>query len=63
MPLWARMAIERLDACCDLRTRAMLDELLDGYARTYGVVVDEPTRAAARDLCRRRFVASYNDRA
>ena len=50
MPLWARIAIERLDGCCELRTQAMLDELMNGYATTLASVVYEPKRAAARDL-------------
>lgn len=61
LPLWARVAIERLDACAELRTQAMLDELLHGYAKTYGNVVDEPTRESCRRICRRRFLDSYSE--
>lgn len=61
LPLWARVAIERLDACAELRTEAMLDELLDSYAKTYGETVDEQTRASARHICRRRFLGSYSE--
>lgn len=55
LPLWARVAIERLDACNDLRTQRQLDELLDAYAKTYGVQVDDATRAAAQRICQDRF--------
>lgn len=55
LPLWARVAIERLDACSDLRTQRQLDEFLDAYAKTYGTEVDEATRTAARRICQERF--------
>jgi len=61
LPLWAKIAIERLDACAELRTESMLDELLDGYARTYGEPVDDQTRESARHICRRRFPGSYSE--
>lgn len=61
LPLWARVAIERLDACAELRTEPMLDELLDAYARTYGEAVDPQTRESARHVCRRRFLGSYSE--
>lgn len=61
LPLWAKVAIERLDACAELRTEAMLDELLDGYARTYGEAVDAQNRESARHICRRRFLGSYSE--
>lgn len=59
LPLWAKVAIERLDASTELRKEAMLDELLDGYARTYGETVDTQVRDSARHICRRRFMGSY----
>lgn len=59
LPLWARVAIERLDACADLRTESMLDELLTAYAKTYGEPVDEQTRESARHICRRRFLGTF----
>ncbi len=61
LPLWARVAIERLDAHAELRNEAMLDELLDSYARTYGETVDAQTRDSARHICRRRFMGSYTE--
>lgn len=55
LPLYAKLAIERLDADNDLRTESMLDELLQGYARTYGELVDLETCAASHRVCARRF--------
>ncbi len=52
---FAKLAIERLDADNDLRTESMLDALLQGYARTYGELVDLETCAAAHRICARRF--------
>ncbi|MCU7369986.1 hypothetical protein PEC18_03660 [Paucibacter sp. O1-1] len=59
LPLWAKIAIERLDASAELRNEAMLDELLESYARTYGELVDAQTRDSARHICRRRFMGTY----
>ena len=59
LPLWAKVAIERLDTNAELRDEAMLDELLGSYARTYGETVDAQTRDSARHICRRRFMGSY----
>ena len=61
LPLWAKVAIERLDADAQLRSEAMLDELIASYARSYGDSVDEHTRESARHICRRRFVCSYTE--
>lgn len=55
LPIFGKLAIERLDADNDLRTESMLDELLQGYARTYGELVDLETCAAAHRICARRF--------
>jgi hypothetical protein len=55
LPLWARVAIERLDACTGMRTQRQLVEFLDAYAKTYGVEVDDATRAATLCICRDRF--------
>jgi len=60
-PLWARIAIERLDACSELRTQRQLDEFLDAYAKTYGTEVDETTRTAAKLICRQRFGDSFKE--
>lgn len=59
LPLWAQVAIERLDACTELRNQAMLDELLTGYARTYGAAVPPEIRSAVRQICHLRFGESY----
>lgn len=61
LPLWARIAIERLDACSELRTQRQLDAFLDAYAKTYGTEVDETTRAAAKLICRQRFAGSFKE--
>lgn len=61
LPLWAKLAVERLDTCAELRTEPMLDELLEGYAKTYGETVDGQTRESARHICRRRFAGSYTE--
>lgn len=54
-PLWARVAVERLDACAGLRSEATLDELLIAYAKTYGEAVPAALRASVHELCRGRF--------
>jgi hypothetical protein len=61
LPLWAKVAIELLDADAALRSEAMLDELLDSYARCYAEAVDAQTRESARHICRRRFIGSYTE--
>src|SRR5207247_1820787 len=52
---FARIAIERLDADSALRSPAKLDELLDAYARTYGVECSPAERDSAHYTCSRRF--------
>ena len=54
-PQFARIAIERLDADCALRTSARLNELLDAYARTYGAECSQAERDSAHYTCSRRF--------
>lgn len=61
LPLWAKVAIERLDRDAELRSESVLDELLDSYAKTYGETVDAQTRDSARHICRRRFIGSYTE--
>lgn len=61
LPLWAGIAIERLDACSELRTQRQLDEFLNAYAKTYGTEVDETTRTAAKLICRQRFGDSFKE--
>ncbi len=60
LPLFAKIAIERLDADCDLRSNIMLDELLNSYAKTYGDQCDSQTRDSAHHICNRRFVSSFS---
>jgi len=55
LPMYAKIAIERLDSNSDLRTAAMLDELLNAYAKTYGEQVDEYIRESAHYRCEKRF--------
>lgn len=61
LPLWARVAIEWMDARPELRSEAKLDDLLLHFAAVNAVVVDEDTRQSARTVCRRRFMASYSE--
>lgn len=56
LPLFAKVAIERLDAAHQLRTAVKLDELLQAYAETYGLRVDLETCAAAHRICAARFL-------
>ena len=60
LPLWAMISIERLDTDSTLRTDGMLDELLNGYAVSYGLTVDEETRQTALQICKQRFGASFS---
>lgn len=55
LPLFAKVAIERLDADNDLRTGHVLDQLMQAYAATYGLTVDLHTCANAHAICTRRF--------
>lgn len=60
LPLFAKVAIERLDADADLRSNHKLDELLDSYASTYGMECDSVTRDSAHHICARRFGATFS---
>jgi hypothetical protein len=60
LPLFAKVAIERLDADHGLRDNAHLDELLNAYAATYGMDCDSITRDAAHSICARRFGDTYS---
>ena len=60
LPLFAKIAIERLDADSDLRSNIMLDELLDSYAKTYGLQCDSHCRDSAHHICNRRFGSSFS---
>ena len=55
LPLFARIAVEWLDADATKRTPAQLDAFLDAYAGTYGVQCDPDTRAKAHRFCAARF--------
>ena len=55
LPLFARLAIERIDADSDLRTGAKLDELLRAYAAQYRETCDDYTRQSAHAIASRRF--------
>ena len=61
IPLFAKVAIERLDADSDLRHAVQLDALLDAYATTYGQTCDDHTRFSAKHICSRRFGETYKD--
>jgi hypothetical protein len=55
LPLYARVAVERLDRDDSLRTGAQLDELLKAYAESMAHTVDLETCAAAHRVCSKRF--------
>ena len=59
LPLFAKVAIERLDADSDLRTSQKLNELLDAYSKTYGLVCDDHDRESSQYICSRRFGDSF----
>lgn len=48
LPLWAKVAIERLDADAALRSEAMLDELVTIPRQSRGHSGCEPLKAAVR---------------
>lgn len=55
LPLYAQLAVERLDRDERLRTGAQLDELLKAYAQATSHTVDLETCASAHRACARRF--------
>ena len=59
LPVFAKVAIERLHGNSDLRTANVLDSLLDAYASTYGLECDNHTRESAHHICARRFSESF----
>lgn len=59
LPLFAKLAIERLDSDSTLRTSAVLNELIDAYAKTYNQTCDQATRESAHYICSRRFAGSF----
>lgn len=60
LPEWAMAAVLGLDDCTT-RTDRHLDALLVAFARAHGAVVDEATRAAAKQFCRRRFADTFKE--
>ena len=61
LPLWARVAIEWMDARPELRSESKLDDLLEHFAAVSATVVDGDTRQMARKVCRRRFMTTYSE--
>lgn len=55
LPLYARIAIERLERDRTLRSATQLEELLTAYAQSNGTSLDQSTHAAADQICVRRF--------
>jgi len=55
LPLFAKVAIERLDQNYDMRNGGTLNEMLDAYAKTYGIECDTETRQSAAHIASRRF--------
>lgn len=55
LPLFAKVAIERLDQNSDMRNGSTLNSMLDAYAKTYGVQCDDDTRESAAHIASRRF--------
>jgi len=59
LPLFVRVAIERLDSDRALRTARQLDDMIDAYAKTYGTTCEPPDRASAHHICACRFGDSF----
>jgi hypothetical protein len=55
LPLYARIAIERLERDRTLRSATQLEELLSAYASSNGAELDRSTHAAVEQICVRRF--------
>lgn len=55
LPLYARLAFERLTSEAIYRNSVVLDEMLDAYAKTYGLTCDEETREDTHTHCKARF--------
>lgn len=55
LPLFAKVAIERLDQNYDMRNGGTLNEMLDAYAKNYGIECDTETRQSAAHIASRRF--------
>lgn len=55
LPLYAAVAIERLQADESLRTAALLDTLIDAYAGTYGMQCDPVTRDRVHAVALSKF--------
>jgi hypothetical protein len=61
LPLYTKLAIERLDADYTLRNAAMLNHLLDAYAEQYRETCDEHIRMSVRYRATRRFGNTFAD--
>ena len=61
LPLYAKIAIERLDADHSLRDNVTLDFLVVAYAKTYGTQADDETRNSCLDICRKKFGATFTN--
>ncbi len=55
LPLFAKIALDRLASDSNLRNSKMLDELLQSYADFYLMKVDMITCLATHCMCKRRF--------
>lgn len=55
LPLFAKVAIDRIDSDSSLRTTEQLDSMLDAYAKTYGTECDDYIRFSAQHIAARRF--------
>lgn len=55
LPLYAKVAVDRLACDYSLRSSAKLDELLCAYATCYQLTVDILTCANAHRICASRF--------
>lgn len=63
LPLYAQVAIERVSNDHTLRSVDNLNYLLMGYAKTYGLVVEDDVRKAALAICEDRFPEYFSDTA
>lgn len=63
LPLYAQVAIERVSNDNTLRSVDNLNYLLMGYAKTYGLAVDDDVRRAALAICEDRFPEDFSESA
>lgn len=55
LPLYCKVAIERLDGNPDYRNPSMLDSMIDSYAKTYGETCEDYLRESAHFRASNRF--------